>query len=178
MKFFKKRSVALVICALVIIASTLINTRWKLGKQCRQLDEDFYQQSGIAGQLEKLDAEADTLAALAEANGIDAVSLRSASGKLQSMLSQRSVTAPRLYRYYETLRTELLAVEQRLLAAKLSDADAAALSKCLETIHSVQSAIGSDAYNEQVRAFRTKYNSVFTRVLASLAGVTLPLEFA
>ena len=36
--------------------------------------------------------------------------------KLQSMLSQRSVTAPRLCRYYETLRTELLAVEQRLLA--------------------------------------------------------------
>ena len=178
MKFFKKRSVALVLCILAVIVSTLVNTRWKLGKQCRALDDMFYSSSGIAGELGTLYAEADKLAAVAEANGIDALSLRGASGYLQGVLSQHSVTAPRLYRYYETLRTELSVMEQKLLSASLSSADAAAVSKSLEAIHGAQTAIGADAYNEQVRAFRTKYNSVFTRVLASMAGLSLPLEFA
>ena len=88
MKFFKKRSDALVICLILVIASTLLNTRIKLGAQCRELNESLYTVEGIAGKLEALHVEADALAALAEANGIKADGLRQASADLQDLLSQ------------------------------------------------------------------------------------------
>ena len=54
MKFFKKRSVALILCVLVVLGSTVLNTRWKLGDDCEELDALFRSKDGIAVQLETL----------------------------------------------------------------------------------------------------------------------------
>lgn len=178
MKFFKKRSVAVALCVILVLVTTLLNTRWKLGGKCRDLSESFYDRGGIAASLETIRTESDSLAAVAESNGIDAQALRTASGNLQGMLSQRSIGAAQLFPYYDALRTELRSIEQKLLSASLSDEDAAAVSKSIELIHSAQTAIGASEYNTQVRAFRSRNGGLFTRVLASLAGVRLPEEFA
>ena len=178
MKFFKKRSVALILCVLVVIGSTLWNTNRKLGGDCRDLGESFYARDGIASLLETLHVEADSLAAVAEANGIDANALRIASGNLQGMLSQRSTRIGSLFSYYDKLRGELRSTEQKLLSTQLSEKDAEAVSSSLELIHNAQAAIGSSGYNAQVRAFLSDNNSLVTRVLAKLAGVSLPEEFA
>ena len=42
MKFFKNRGVALVLCLLIVICSTLLNTRIRLGGACRELYNSFY----------------------------------------------------------------------------------------------------------------------------------------
>ncbi len=178
MKFFQKRGVMLAICVLVVIASTLVNTRWKLGAKVRALDNAFYAADGIAAQLEVLHQQADSLASVAESKGIDAAALRSASDNLQGMLSQRSVSAAQLYPCYDSLRRELSNTRQRLLAVQLSDGEADQVNKSLETIESAKAAIGASGYNEVVRAFQNRYGSAFTRFLASLVGLHFPMEFA
>ena len=173
MKIFKKRGVALILCVLIILGSTLLNTRSKLGGLCEDLNESFYASKGIAGKLEALHVEADALAGLAEANGIDAAALRSASANLQGMLSQRSVNAGQLHRYYDALRSQL-----SVTAAQLSEKNVSGADTILSRAQELQNAITASEYNADVRSFRNRYGSFFTRFLASLAGVSIPEEFA
>ena len=51
MKFFKNRFVAILLCVLVVIGSTLLNTRIKLGGQCRDTARGLYADGGIAQQI-------------------------------------------------------------------------------------------------------------------------------
>ncbi len=172
MKFFKKPVVAVLLCLIVVIAAPLLNTRIKLGRQCEKLNERFYS-SGIADKLEALHVEADALAALAEANGLNADALRGASADLQDALSQRSSNAGQLHRYYDALRSQISAT-----AAQLSEKKVAGADTVLLRIQNLQDDIASSSYNAEVRSFRTRYKSRFTHLMASLAGVHMPEEFA
>lgn len=178
MKFFQKRWVAWTLCVLVIFASTLLNTRWKLGARCNDLAWSFYGQNGIAASLNQLGEDGVSLAKIAEANGIDAGTLRVAAETLLNKLGSHSVDAAKIYTSYEGLRSELDSVEQKLLGTSLSAEDASAVSASLERIHTAKAQIGACDYNAQVQRFLDRYNNGFTRLLANLAGVKLPVAFA
>ena len=178
MKFFKKRSVALILCVLVVLGSTVLNTRWKLGDDCEELDALFRSKDGIAVQLETLQEQADVLASVAEANEIDAAALRSASEEMLEALSQGSYGAAKLYRCYTRLRTELSNIRQALLSAQLSEQHSATANRSLEAIESAKTALSASEYNKQVDSFLSRNGSSFTRLLASIAGVRLPEVFA
>lgn len=178
MKFFQKRWVAWTLCLLVIFASTLLNTRWKLGAKCIDMSWSFYSENGIAPSLNQLGEDGVSLAKIAEANGIDAGALRVASDAVLNKLGSHSLSADALYASYRTLCSELDSVEQKLLGTGLSAEDAAAVSASLERIHTAKAQIGASDYNTQVQRFLDRYNNGFTRALANLAGVKLPSTFA
>ena len=173
MKIFKNKVFALVLCVVLVLASTLLNTRVKLGGMCEELNERFYASEGIGDKLQALRAGADALAALAENNGIRADALKDASAALQSLLSQRSVNAGQLHTSYDALRSQLSATAAQLKENNVSGADT-----ILSGIQTIQDAISSSGYNAEVREFRSKNGSFFTRFLASLSGVSIPEEFA
>lgn len=178
MKFFQKRWVAWTLCILVIFASTLLNTRWKLGAKCKDLAWSFYSEDGIAPSLSQLGEDGASLAKIAEANGIDAGALRVAAEAVLNKLGNHSLSADALCASYKTLCSELESVEQKLLGTSLNAEDAAAVSASLERIHTANARIGASDYNTQVQRFRDRYNNGFTRALANLAGVKLPSTFA
>ena len=178
MKFFQKRWVAWTLCLLVIFASTLLNTRWKLGAKCKELAWSFYSEDGIAPPLSQLGEDGASLAKIAEANGINAGALRVASDAVLNKLGSNSLSADALYASYRTLCSELDSVEQKLLGTGLSTEDASAVSASLERIHTAKAQIGACDYNAQVQRFLDRYNNGFTRMLANLAGVKLPVAFA
>ena len=175
MKFFQKRWVAWTLCVLVIFASTLLNTRWKLGAKCRDLTGSFYEETGIGPALTQLAEEGESLAALAQSNGIDAGALRSAAANLKAAMGD---PAGQLYGYYNQLRSELENTEQKLLSSGLSAEDAAQVSSCLNRVHTALAQINTSDYNARVESFRYRYNNGFTRMLAGIAGVHLPETFA
>jgi hypothetical protein len=173
MKLLKKPAVALVVCLILVIGATLLNTRVRLGRQCSSLANSFYAVDGIADKLEAMHVQADALAALAEANGVNADALRNASADLQGLLSQRSVNAGQLYRYYDALRSQMSAT-----AAQLSEKNVSGVDTIQKRAQILQDDISMDSYNTDVRSFRQRNGSFLTRFLASLAGVSIPEEFA
>lgn len=176
MKFFKNRTVAIILCALIVIGSTLLNTHWKLGGLCRELSDRFYASDEIGQQLETLRVEAVTLAAVAEGNGLDAFDLTGAAENLQDHLSRGGAAS--VYAAYDWLRTELAVTEQKLLSKALSEGDAETVSLSLEKIHAAQAKLAASSYNEDVRDFLRRYDRFPTSMLARLAGVALPEVFA
>ena len=178
MKFFKKRWVAWTLCVLAVLGSTLLNTRWKLGAKCEDLTESFYGPEGIAAPLSQMASDAENLARLAQDNGVDAKPLQEAAESLNVLLGQHSENARMIYANYDVLREELRSAEQKLLSASLSSGDAAEVSACLERIRSAGEQISASDYNTQVLAFNRRCDKLFTRLLASLAGLSMPQVFA
>ena len=178
MKFFKKRPVAILLCILMVLCATLLNTRIKFGRQCRAEGQRFYDEGGIPSQLSALFDEAGTLATLAESKGQNASDLRDAAALLQQMLDRGDLGAGQLYPYYSDLSLALKDVETELLTAERSEEEAATLSACLERIHRLQAAIAASPYNDNVRTFCRQNDRFPTGILAKLAGVSLPEEFA
>ncbi len=178
MMFFQKRWVAWTLCVLVIFASTLLNTRWKLGARCAELTESFYSRNGISAPLSQMAADAEELARLAQNNGVDGKPLQALAESLETLLGQHEENARMIYADYDLLRGELSSTEQKLLSVSLSSGDAAEVSACLERIRSAREQISASDYNAQVQSFQNRYDNGFTRLLANLAGVKLPVAFA
>ena len=177
MKFFKKRSVIVILCWALIIVSTLLNVRIRFGGKCREVTDQFYSEAEIARQLEQICFDAMTLSSVAEEYGVDASALRTEADSMLNALGQ-SYGASYVHRIYEDLYSELTAVEQKLLGVALSESHAASVSACLERIHSAQYSISSSGYNETVRSFRRRYDRFPTSILARLAGIKIPEVFA
>ena len=177
-KFLSKRPVAIVLCLLIVIGSTLLNTRIRLGSACRELHNSFYAAGSMADQLSKVCTEGETMAALAEANGIDASSLRYSTESLRGMLNREEENASQLYSGYMWLRDELSQTRQQLFSASLNETDATQLRAATDRLSELQSAISSSDYNAQVKSFESHNSSLLTRFLARLAGVNMPVDFA
>lgn len=178
MKFFRNPVIAFFLALLIVTGSTLINVHWKFGGKCRDVRETFYETEGIAEQLEAIRVDAVVLSSVAKQNGIDAEDLRSAADDLQYALSRDNTGAGLLFWYYDSLRTELLSIEQRLLAVALNEADAKTVNDCMVRIRSASDRISGDSYNQTVRAFLSKYDHFPTVLLARLADVDMPEVFA
>ena len=177
-KLLSKRPVAIALCLLIVIGSTLLNTRIRLGDACRELCNSFYSPGSMADELGEVCAEGETIAALAEANGIDASSLRYSVESLRSMLNREESNASQLYSGYMWLREELSQTRQQLFSANLNETDASQLRAATDRLSTLQSAISSSDYNAQVRSFQSENSSLLTRILARLAGVDMPVDFA
>ncbi len=178
MKFFRNPVTAIILAFLIVAGSTLINVHWKFGAMCREIQDSFYETDRIGNQLEAIRQDAVLLSSVAKQNGIDAEDLRSAADDLQSALSRESTGAGLLFWYYDTLRTELISTEQRLLSATLPEADAETVRDCMDRISAASDRISGDPYNQTVRAFLSKYDRFPTGPLAILADVDMPEVFA
>ena len=130
MKFFRKPVTAIILAFLIVAGSTLINVHWKFGAICREIQDSFYETGRIGKQLEAIRQDAVLLSSVAKQNGIDAEDLRYAADDLQSALSRESTGAGLLFWYYDTLRTELISTEQRLLSSASTVTLPCALPRC------------------------------------------------
>lgn len=178
MKFFKNPVVAFLLCLVIVLGSTLLNTHIKFGRLCQEVTDEFYGEDGIAAQLSSLRVDAVALAAVAKVNDVDASALENAATVLQGAMSQTHMGVSWVYLAYDKLRTELTLTEQNLLSKSLSDSDAQTVQTLLTRIHNEQEKISASDYNEQVRSFLRKYDRFPTHALARLAEVKLPEVFA
>lgn len=177
MKLLKKPLVAWIVCIALVLVATLVNTNVKFGRLCASVTGEFYGTNGIAQQLSVLSADADALANVAEGYGVDVDGLRSSSRSLQRGIEYQHGAAE-LFQDYDLLRTELTAVQQKLVGFSMSAADQQTVSDCLASITEAQRAIAASSYNEQTWSFLRRYDRFPTSFLAKLAGVDLPEAFA
>ena len=184
MNFLKKPFVAVLLSALIICGSTLLSADIKLGKECQNITDGFYegvvyenyQHKSIASQIRNICGAADGIVTIANNYDIDADAVRAATDEMKSALSFGSVSY--LYGLYENLLTALNPLEDQLSRAELSDRDAEGFAQYSSTITGAQSVINSSGYNESVRAFYRDEMHFPADFLAELVGVDLPELFA
>ncbi|MBR5094074.1 MAG: hypothetical protein IK095_03180 [Oscillospiraceae bacterium] len=176
MKLFKNPVVAWIVCLALIFGSTLLNTRIRFGRLCRDAEADFNGLGGIVSQLQTIRSDADILALVAEDNGLETDALRDASDALQRALA-REQGAKSVFSAYDVLHTEIARTQQKLMGVSLSSSDAQTVSSCMASLDDAQRAIAASGYNETVREFQRRYDRFPTKYLAEFAGVRMPEVF-
>lgn len=183
MNLLKKPFVAVLLSALIICGSTLLSVDVKLGKECQNITDGFYegvvyenyQHKSIASQIRNICGAADGMVTIANSYDIDADAVSAATAEMKSALSFGSVSY--LYGLYEDLLSALKPLEDQLSRAELSDRDAEGLKQYSSTISGAQSVINNSGYNESVRAFYRDQVHFPADFFADLVDVDLPELF-
>ena len=183
MNFLKKPFVAVLLSALIICGSTLLSADIKLGRECQNITDGFYegvvyenyQHKSIASQIRNICGAADGMVTIANSYDIDTDAVRAATDEMKNALTYGSVSY--LHYLYEDLLQALKPLEDQLSRAELSDRDAEGFAQYSSTISGAQSVIENSGYNESVRAFLRDEIHFPADFFAELAGVELPELF-
>ena len=178
-KLFSNPSFALVLTLVLMIASVLLNTRVKLGRQCETLCERFYGDSMISASLSSLCDASEQLALLGKRYQLDeADEAMETTRSIQALLQEHSYDAAEIYdRYYELLKSDF-SLEGTLARTALSEEDAGTFVSAQHAAAEAKAVIDNSAYNELVHNFLNKNHRFPTPQLASVSGVQMPELFA
>lgn len=186
MSILKKRPVALLIAAALVLASTLISVNVKFGAKCADVADSFYdgveaarayRQPGIGSHLNNLCTYADSVAIILDNYGADVEELSWDSEALKYALGYSREDIPYIYSCYEDLLSTLNAVRYQAQGYPLSERDAESVEDYLSRIDGAVNAIGESDYNGVVREFLRRYDHFPTDLLAEMAGVEMPEAF-
>ena len=183
MNFLKKPFVAVLLSALIICGSTHLSADIKLGRECQNITDGFYegvvyenyQHKSIASQIRNICGAADGMVTIANNYDIDTDAVRAATDEMKNALTYGSVSY--LHYLYEDLLQALKPLEDQLSRAELSDRDAEGFTQYSSTISGAQSVIENSGYNESVRAFLRDEIHFPADFFAELTGVELPELF-
>ena len=183
MNFLKKPFVAVLLSALIICGSTRLSADIKLGRECQNITDGFYegvvyenyQHKSIASQIRNICGAADGMVTIANNYDIDTDAVRAATDEMKNALTYGSVSY--LHYLYEDLLQAVKPLEDQLSRAELSDRDAEGFAQYSSTISGAQSVIENSGYNESVRAFLRDEIHFPADFFAELAGVELPELF-
>ena len=188
-RFFGQPKVALAITLLLCIASLLLNTHVKLGRQVQAVEGDF---TPLKSELRKLCGESENLVLLGlkqiDDTGISAssakasavTSLSSSTSSLRALLQASHLRAGKIYDAYEEVLHDLFTLESSLVRQDLSDDDTEALLSAQHEAAEAKAALDSltEDYNDEVQSFNRRYRTLWSRTLAPLSGLRLPEAFA
>lgn len=186
MKFFKRPAVAVLITAVIVLASTALSVNIKLGEKCERVIDGFYngvyyngaEQKSIASQLKNIYSCADEIASIAGRYDIDTEDVLWCIDDLKLGLTYSPNEASYLYYCYDELIGEVKTLERELSRVELKEQDSEALEQYIASIKESQRAIESSGYNESVREFLREYMRFPAEHLADFAGVQVPEYFS
>lgn len=184
MKLFKRRWFAFLLAFVLVIGSTAISVRARLGRKCTEQTEFFYadtaEQQSIASLLRELIGESQRLTAIAVDYGLDAQDMADTADWLDMALRYNRGREAYIYSEYSAFVKAYNTLQRQLHNASLNPHDA-------ELVSSAESAIGdyfaqitalASDYNSRVRSFNRNYGDPLSTFMAALADVDMPEEFA
>lgn len=182
-KLFTNRAFVIIVSAILIVASTVLSTRSKLGGKADDVTEIFYADPAggrsIASLLQELGSQAALLSAIAADYGVDAEDFSYEVDWLDMALRYNRGDESYICSEYNALMKSYQNVRRLLDSAALSDTDRAQADKAIALIDADSAEITSLAsdYNAQVRSFNRRYGNPLATFMAEFAGVEMPEEF-
>ncbi len=171
----KKPVIALILCVIIVISSTVISVHHDLDPRCDSVREGF---SEISDQLVTVCTASDGIIKLAEKYEIDEFVTFEAGDLCSSMRFSIGDDDPaELSSLYRMLLTQVDSIRTSLKLKGLSDEDAKLYNDFESDYLSAQKRISESDYNEDVSSC-LKNLGFFSRSMARLCGVRLPEQFA
>ena len=189
MELFKRKPVALLVTALLVVLATVYSVNRTLGAACQAVTDGFYEgvfveadgyrHPGISTHLSFRQSQAVAIVSItANYSGLEAetASVKEAAERLLAATESGSLSAQ--YDRNTELQAAVAALESAAANVSLSERDRENLDGCLTDMSGAQAAIEDAGYNEAVRSFyRSTYTVFPTEFLASVSGVQAPELF-
>ena len=181
--------VAIVLSALIIVASTLTSVHFKLGSQCDKVIDGFYEgvryngymQPSLSSHLKNIIDYAEGLVTIGNNYAIDeslcSKVLENANNLRQTMTRSRNDISL-IYNDYQALAQSINILADAMSRQSLSERDSSGMEQYISAISGAQSAMENAGYNESVRDFLQKNSHFPAPLFGKLAGVKFPAYFA
>lgn len=177
MSIFRSRAAAFVLAAVCVAGSMALNTRVKLGAECRKVEDSFYSTGTNVKSIDaRLDQRADA------ANGAWTIAVKYGAAEAADLSTARQVLLdarenrdiPAMYDANEALSTAFAAVQTALSTSDLAVNDQSALADYATAFAGAQKMIDESTYNSAAQDFIRSADAFPANVLAALSGVELP----
>jgi len=188
MAFLKKYPVALILSILLIIVATLLSVNAKLGKECSEVENGFYNgvtfdgyaHPSIFNQLKNLTTASLGFESIAQNYGIDTSELADLRNHLETSYTDTSkYSISDVYKNYSGFVNALSAMSSTLKGTSLSERDSQGYTEYESILNGAVKMIDESGYNESVTEYiNSKFKRFPTKILAFLSGVHAPELFA
>lgn len=188
MSFFKRRFVALLLCVILVLSSTAISVKAKFQGRCDDVIDTFYIGVPVSGeeqrapsiydQLCELIYIAQSMCIIADNYSVNSDDVRDYYDWLELALAHSEDDIGYIYSEYSGLWKALMAMEDALDHAPLSDRHLAGMADYSARLDEIDRYIANSGYNENVRLFYQRNDSFPTLQLAELCGVQMPDYFS
>lgn len=183
MELFKKRGVAVVLAALMVLSSSFISANIKLQKECDEVTSllstgvkyEGYKHADIITQLTNICGAVENFVNFVPED-IDVSALKDAVEDMRVTLKYSKDDASQLSYNYNALIREFNAVAAKMQSAELTDTQARALSTYSDEIAGAQKTVSESGYNDAVRDFRSDMGAL-AKFFAAFTGVEFPEYF-
>lgn len=184
MKLLKNPVIAVVLAAVIVVSSTYISARAKLGSASGKITSGFYQgvvydgykRKSISSQLKNYSGAVSGLVSIANNYGIDTDEVSDLNGKLLSSLSEAGSDISSIYGCYSALDVAVSALERELSAAELNERDTDGTEQYIGTVNGAKSVISESGYNESVYKY-INGRGALEKFFFSFTGTQLPEVF-
>lgn len=184
MEFFKRRSVAIAVAFLIVIASTFGSANIKLQSKCDEVTQlietgvkyDGYVHPSILGQLNTLRGDMDNFLTLIP-ESIDASQLEENNYDLRNAIKYSKDSPSYLCWCYEEVIKDFNAVALQMEDMELTDRQQDALDTYKAELEGIKKSIDESGYNDAVRQFRREYGKFPASFFIKSSDVMLPDYF-
>ena len=178
-KLFESPAFALLLAVIVVIGSTLLNTKIKFGRKCAALCGEFYEQSdSVSAELRNFCSAAEKVALTAQQAELpDADSALQDVDELRNLLYRQSSDLNTIRALYQQLLTSTFTMEAALARTELSDEQADAIAAAQHDAAAAKARIDSSDFNSSARGFLKRYQKFPTPTLAGMVGLNMPCAF-
>lgn len=179
MELLKKRSVALVLCVLAVLFSTLASTKAGLSRECAAVTDGFSQGTRVAGYtqpslkktLNNLSGFAANIYSIIRDSG-DFSALKDAYEKMNMVLDAEKIDVSDAYDAYTKLMDELGGA-----LPVLENVNADAYDTFSGNIAGIKKTVEDSGYNDTVRSYYRSNMGFPANILSDLAGIRPPELF-
>lgn len=183
MEFFKKRGVAVVLAALMVLSSSFISANIKLQKECDDVTAllstgvkyEGYKHADIINQLTNICGDVENFVNFVPED-IDVSALKNTAEEMRLTIKYSKDDASQLSYVYNELIREFNAVAAKMQSAELSETQSRALSTYSDELAGAQKTIADSGYNDAVRNFRSDMGAL-AKFFAAFTDVELPEYF-
>lgn len=183
MEFLKKRGVAVVLAALMVLSSSFISANIKLQKECDNVMSllstgvkyEGYKHADILTQLSNTCGAVENFVNFVP-EVIDVTALKDAAEDMRLAVKYSKDDASQLSYVYNELIREFNAVAAKMQSAELSETQSRALVAYSDEIAGAQKTISESGYNDAVRNFRSDMGAL-AKFFAAFTDVELPEYF-
>jgi len=184
MSVLRKKPVAILIAALIVVLSTLIGARTSLSRTSGEVEELFYSgveydgyvHSSIASQLTKRAEAANGLLSVGRAHDLNSECTALAQAR-EELMAGGTISVQ--YLNDVALEKAFAVLQAALGKCALTERETAAVETYVSTFNNAAHVIGASGYNDAVRkAYSSTFGRFPANVLCSVTGVKAPQYFS
>ena len=183
MNILKNPVIAIFLCVLIVLSSTVISINVKLNKKCQEIVDSFYvaksnSSTSIYGDIVSMYELAEDIIVVADNYGIDTGKLTASISSLKNEVNFNNPEIDDIYEAYSAFYNELWDVELKLSEIQLSQRHMEYMNGAAKQVFELKTSIDNAEYNNTVRTFYKRFDRFPVNIFADIFDIDYPEYFA